>query len=86
MLPPPPAAPSVAHVAVSPSEKIAERFRLMREREEQKLHEATAASQQGANQEVSEMEGEVRGALELARIASAAAASSTDEIRQIRRP
>ena len=80
--PAPPPAPAAVPV-MNPMEQIERRLREMRERDEQKLHEATAATKQSVNQKMLEIEGEVKRAADLARAASAAA-SSTDDIRKNR--
>ena len=82
--PAPPPAPPASPVAVDPNrevEALERRLQQEKQQSEQKLHEAMAASQQTANQKMLEIRGEVKRAEDLAR---AAAAASTDEIRQNR--
>ena len=83
--PPPPssgAASSIpstpAQPVVNPIDGIIERLRQRREAYERKLHEEIAATQQSVSQIVSQKEGEVQRAREMARMAVAA---TGDEIR-----
>ena len=62
---------------LDPIERLDRRLKEMQEK--QKLHVATASGQQSVNQTVSQMEGEVRKAQEMARSATIAAASSAEE-------
>ena len=72
-------APSTpAQPVVNPIDGIVERWRLRREADERKLHEGIAATQQSVSQIVSQKEGEVQRAREMARMAAAA---TGDEIR-----
>ena len=80
--PPPPPPPSPA--AVDPNrEVVALERRLEQERQQSQLmlHEATASTKASVNAVVSQMQGEVKKAQDMAR---AAAAASTDEIRENR--
>ena len=67
-----------AEPAVNPIDGIIERLRQRREADERKLHEEIAATQQSVSQIVSQKEGEVQRAREMARMAAAA---TGDEIR-----
>ena len=52
--PPPPAPPAAAPPTITPLEQMESRSREMREQDQQKLHEATAAAKQSVNQKMLE--------------------------------
>ena len=77
--PPPPPAPQPTPVPlVNPADQMERYLReMLLQGERQRLHEVTAAVQKSVRQKISEMEGELKQAQEMARSSSAAAASQS---------